>query len=158
MMRIKITKKNLNIFFDDLRKEDLDELYFTFKKNLRDKFIKICLKTPDTYFLADDYGYPLAIGGIKKKLIDNIKVGQVWFLSSNKFKKNKKAVLKYIKNKIFTFKNECDILFNFIYKSNFGFLKWLYVLDFKTIDINENLKLFYYSKGDVKIDLRYITG
>ena len=67
-------------------------------------------------------------------------------------------VLGYVKNKLECFKDDYDFLFNFIYKSNFEFLKWLKKADFEIVDNNENLKLFYFSKGDINFDLRYITG
>ncbi len=158
MIELDVNTKNLLAFWADIRKEDLAELCFSFKEDVKEKFIEVCKGNKETYFLANDYGIPLAIGGVKKICFKDIKIGQVWFLCSNEFKKNKILVLRYVKNKLECFKDDYDFLFNFIYKSNFEFLKWLKKADFEIVDNNENLKLFYFSKGDINFDLRYITG
>ncbi len=157
MKEIEINKENLIKLFNNLRKDDLRELKVIFKNNIKRNFVKICLENKDTYFIADDKGSPLAIGGIKIFYIKNFLVGQVWLLCSNDVSKNRLSVLKYVKDKIGEFKLECDVLFNFIYKSNFSFLKWLKYADFEAIPINNNFKLFYYKKGGINFDLRYFT-
>ena len=157
MKEIEINKENLIKLFDNLRKDDLYELKATFKNNIKRNFVKICLENKDTYFIADDNGSPLAIGGIKIFYIKNFLVGQVWLLCSNDVSKNRLSVLKYVKDKIDEFKLECDILFNFIYKSNFNFLKWLQHAEFEAVPVNKNFKLFYYKKGGIDFDLRYFT-
>ena len=154
MKEIEVSCYNLNRFFDDIRSQDLDELNFIFKTNIKENFLRICLENKDTYFLADDLSFPLAIGGIKIIPVKKILVGQVWFLCTNHMFNHKLAVLKYVKNKIIEFKKECDILFNFIYKSNFDFLKWLKRVGFKDLEFNKDFKLFYCKKGGIDFDLR----
>ena len=56
------------------------------------------------------------------------------------------------------FKKNHDILFNVIYKSNYDALKWLAKCGFKVLDLNnKNYKLFYFTKGGINFDLRYIA-
>ena len=158
MIELEVNTKNLLTFLNNIRKEDLAELYFSFKDDIQSKFLEVCKENKETYFIADDCGFPLAIGGVKKICFRNFKIGQVWFLCSNEFEKNKISALRYIKNKLNYFKDDYDFLFNFIYKSNFKFLKWLKRVHFTVVDKDNDLKLFYYSKGDINFDLRYITG
>ena len=158
MKSIKINRKNLITLLDNLRKEDLEELKQNFKNRYREKFINVTLNSSGTIFLADDNDFPLAIGGVDKKQTDNLAVGQVWLISSNKFTKKNLKLIKFIVSKIEEYKKDCDILFNFIYKSNFDSLKWLAKCGFKTLDTRkQDYKLFYFTKGGIDFDIRYIT-
>lgn len=157
MTELELTDENLLKFLKNIRKEDLDELKYFFKENLEENFIKICKENSKTYFLADDCLNPLAIGGVKRIESEGNLAGQVWFLCTDKFYSSKIAVFKFIRRKIENFKKEYDFLFNFIYKSNFETLKWLLRCGFSAEHINNDFKLFYFGKGDNKLDLRYFT-
>ena len=64
---------------------------------------------------------------------------------------------KYIKTKVDKYKEECSLMFNYIYKSNYDSLKFLSALGFRIVDLTcEDFKLFYYTKGN-SFDTRYIT-
>ncbi len=156
MIEIEINKQNLIAFLKDIKKEDKEELVFSYPKNYKEKFIDVCLKnTETTYFLADNMYNPLIIGGY---IITNVKTSVIWLLSTNKIEQHKKEVFKYITEKINIFKKENDILYNYIYKSNFKALKWLGKLGFAQKDImgRFDYKIFYYTKGE-NFDIRHIT-
>ncbi len=157
MMEIDVNKENLSIFFDNLRKEDLEELSVFLKNNIKQKFIEICMKNNNVYFIADDLKFPLAIGGVKKFCAYNLVFGQVWLLCSSAVLKNKLSVIRYVKNKIIQFKSEYDVLFNYIYKSNFTFLNLLRHMGFLDLPVNDDFRMFYFKKGDTDFDLRYFT-
>ena len=156
-MEIETTKQKLEELLDNVRLEDKKELEFSLGFDYRNKFIKTTLKANEKYFISDKNGTPLAIGGCEEYSFKP-KIGQVWLISSKNFTKKNLKLIKFIRNKIEVFKNEYDILFNVIYKSNYKALRWLTKCGFKVMDIkNKNYKLFYCSKGGQNFDLRYIT-
>ncbi len=159
MKQLIVNKKNLLKLLCNLRLEDKKELIFNFNKNYKQKFIRITLSTKEKYFFADDNGLPLAIGGAEEKIVDDLKIGQVWLISSKYFKKSNVKLIKFIKNKIEEYKNDFDILFNIIYKSNYSALNWLTRCGFRVKEIphNKDYKLFYFTKGGINFDLRYIA-
>lgn len=150
MIEIEINKENLIKFIDDLKPSDKEELEYFYKEDCCEKFIKIVLENDNkhTYFLADENYNPVALGGALR--VDSKRnIGQVWLLSTNKINKHKVFLYSYIKKKIAFFKEEYNILFNYIYKSNFSALKWLKKCGFgvKVLD-DKNYKLFYFNKGE----------
>lgn len=153
MIEIELNEKNLLLFLKNIRQEDKKELEYFFKENLEQNFIKICLKNPETYFVADKNLQPIAIGGVKEIKNNNHTFGQVWLLCTNEYKKNKISLYKYIKSKIDNFKTRFDFLFNYIYKTNFDALLWLKKCGFVSCDCSEQFKLFYYTKGVHNFDL-----
>ena len=159
MKQAEVNRENLIKLIENLRKEDKKELKYEFGNNFKDKFIKITLNSGEKYFFADEFKNPLAIGGVEKTTVDNLKIGQVWLISSKYFSFRNLELIKFIKSKIEDYQNDYDILFNKIYKSNYNALKWLTKCGFKVLDIslNNDYKLFYFTKGGINFDLRYIT-
>ena len=160
MKLIEVNKRNLKLLLNNLRLEDKAELKNAYQKNYKNKFIKITLEANEKYFVADDNFFPLAIGGVEQIKNHDYKIGQVWLISSNKFNKNNIKLISFIKDKIETFKENYQILFNTIYKSNYASLKWLKKCGFRVLELEDNkdYKLFYFTKGGIDFDLRYITG
>jgi len=157
-MREVLANENfLENFLFNLRCEDKSEIIALNHNNFKEELFEICLNNQfETYFLASDINLPLAIGGVYQ--IDN-NIGRVWLLCTTFVNDEKKAVFKYVKNKIEMFKNKYDILFNFIYKSNFSALKWLKACGFKVLELkNSDFKLFYFTRKDVEFDIRYFAG
>ena len=156
MIEAKPTKNLLRKFLFDLRIEDKKELREANYKNVLDEFYHIYFdKKHKTYFLLTDKFEPLAIGGAY--VVEN-KVAKVWLLVTNKIKKYKVTVFKYIKLKLDEFKKEFDVLYNFIFESNFASLEWLKNFGFKYVDLETaKYKLFYYIKGDKCFDIRYFA-
>ena len=147
MIELLTNRKNLNKFLKNIRKSDRDELFYHFGKKLRKKFIQTVKNTKNTYFVGNDRGLPLAIGGFHTNKKD--KVFLVWLLCTNETENNKFELYKYIKAKVDEYKENCSLMFNYIYKSNYDSLKLLSALGFKTVDlVNDDFKLFYYKKGN----------
>lgn len=158
MKNKKLTKKTFNQFMDNIRKEDLEEIKYFYPKNTRKKYFKTIKKLKETYFIFSQDNTPLAIGGIKENA-KNKQIGQVWLLCANEFKKEKFSLYKFIKNKIEIYKKKYQLLYNFIYITNFQAQSWLKPLGFRFVCTdNPNFKLFYMSNGDKKIDLRNSTS
>ncbi len=145
MKNIEFSEENLAKLYDNLRQNDKNELSF-YVNNKKD-FIKICIESKkDAYFLADDLGNPIAIGGAKKI---NKKTAQLWLLSTIHFEKHKFHLMKLIYSKIKKFKRKYDKLFNNIYFENFESIIWLKKCGFKIIDTNDKrFKLFYFNKEE----------
>ena len=110
----------------------------------------------------------IAAGGIEDFKIEKFnssgyKTAQIWLLLSNKAKNHKQLIFKYVKKYLNCGFLKYDILFNFIYKSNFKALKWIKKCTQKGFifsiynTLNPDLKLFYFKRGDIKIDSRYFT-
>ena len=159
MQEVEINKKYLDEFVKNLRKEDKEEILECYGDNLTE-FFEICLnKKYKTYFLLADDNKPLALGGVFDVAGNLEKEARIWFLMTDNKNFNKLAFSRYIKNKILNFQKDYDLLFNYIYKSNFSALKWLIPLGFKVIDINmSDYKLFYFAKkGGIIYDFRYFA-
>ena len=141
MNEIKINRHNLNLFINNIRDEDLEELIYFLGNDYKNKFIDFVLNNQKgTYFLEHN-SMPSCIGGIYN---DNFG-GQVWLLCSKDY--DKKFLFTYIKEKINVFKKNNSYLYNYIYKSNFKALKWLKKFGFKVINSNnKNIKLFYHRR------------
>ncbi len=154
MKLIEINEENLAKFLNDIRLEDEEELERIFKDNYKKCFLDIAFELKNdknSYFLADENDAPIAIGGAYQIQSDKKKIGQIWLLSARKSYKRRFFLYKYVKNKISFFKKEFDILFNYIYKSNFDALKWLKNFGFRTQDLeNPDFKMFYFDKGENK--------
>lgn len=157
MIEAELTESLLREFYFNLRYQDKQEIVSIFGSFGVDEFIKICFETNGkTYFLLSDKYKPLALGGAN--IVNNPKIAQVWLLSTNDALKYRKEIFKYVKRKIKEFKVEYDVLYNFIYKTNFKSLFWLKRYGFKVLNSNNpDYKLFYFSKGEIDFDLRYIT-
>lgn len=139
-----INKESLTLFFNNLRKEDYLEVLDVFKQNPKDELISLILNLDEVYFLANEKNYPLAIGGLVK---ENNNKGKVWLLFAKGFENYRYEIFKYIKNKLVIYKNKYDILYNFVFKSNYGILKWLKKQGFEIVEIEiPQYKLFYYKR------------
>lgn len=158
MIEIEVNKDNLEKFINNLRLEDKEELIDALGKNYKAKFIEKTLNIKGIYFLADKNKTPVAIGGVLETLNPDKKIGIVWLLVTKDVDKHKKFLYKYVKNKIVLFQKEFDILFNYIYKTNFNALKWLKKCDFIEKNTSrDDYKLFYFDKGENNFDIRNIT-
>lgn len=150
MKLIEINEENLLEFVNNIRLEDEKELEYVFKDDYKKQFINIALSLKNdknSYFLADDNNIPIAIGGVCFVQSYKRKVGQVWLLCSKEAYKYRFFLYKYVFNKIALFKKQFDVLFNYIYKSNFEALRWLKKAGFKTIELeNKDFKMFVFDK------------
>ncbi len=155
---IRPERKYFELFYDNLRKEDKKEVIKTVKD--KKEFLKLCTMNLNANFLALENDFPLAMGGVKDVFFNDLKVGQIWLLTTNKLYTNRICVYRYVKYMLNFYKKEYDFLFNYIYKSNFKALNWLEKSGFKTVTLSKTLdfKLFYFIKGDFSFDLRYFTG
>lgn len=160
MKSLEVCEKNLINFLNNIREADLLELKALFKDKYKEEFLKICLNNNSLiYFPTLDGKNPLMIGGVVlRKDASELKFGQVWLLCTNLVEKNKISAFRYIKERIEEFKIEFDVLFNYIYKSNFRALLWLNLLGFSSLDLkNPDYKFFYFKKEGVNFDTRRFT-
>lgn len=157
MKEIKATRKNIKKFIKNLRKEDYEELKYFLKKKISKKFQKELENLSDFYFLSDK-NHPIALGGVQQdKKHKNI--GKAWLLCTDISKHSKIKLYKFIKEKILDYQKQYDIIYNFIFKSNFKAQKWLEKFGFIFLNTqNPDFKLFYYSNGEQKIDIRNIAN
>lgn len=157
MIELEINEKNLVCFYKSLRKKDKIEVDNCVKSE--SEFLKLCLDNSPFYFLGDDSYNPIAMGGRKIIPYDNIKAAQVWLLGTTFLYENRFYIYKYVLNKIENYKKEYDFLFNYIYKSNFSSINWLKKAGFSFVNLKTpDYKLFYFIKGDNKIDIRNFTS
>ncbi len=157
MMEAEPNYKLLKQFLATLRREDKEETQALGCQNFEyDLFDYLDNKPEYTYFLLSKNKKPLALGGAKETGIPY--VAKVWLLTTNELKNNKLELYKYVKNKIELFKTKYDVLYNFIYKTNFNSLKWLKKAGFSELSLeNRDYKLFYFIHGGKEFDIRYFT-
>ena len=163
MIETKITKDNLDEFLKNLRYQDRQEMLKVMTPNFIKEFYDICLnENSASYLLQTTDKQPLALGGAVDVITGFYKTARIWLLCSQYLECNKIQVFKYVKDKLLRFKEEYDILFNFIYKSNFDSLKWLKTQGAIVVDLeNIDFKLFYFvnekRKGEFNFDIRYFA-
>lgn len=158
MKEAKLNKEHLDKFLSDLRTEDKLEVEVMNCADFSDELFKASKdKNGFFYFLLTNDNKPLALGGAKQ--LKNPKIAKVWMLCTNELNSNKIEFYKYVQNKIEFLKIKFDVLYNFIYKSNFSSLNWLKKCGFSELSLKcMDYKLFYFIKGGVEFDLRYFTS
>lgn len=127
----KISKNNLNhlnLILDNLREEDLEEVIAVYGNRWREKVFISTINTDFITLLKDEM--PIAIGGFVPNSEDS-KIACVWLLCTKAVTFNKYSLLKELKTQLSKAENEFDIMYNFIYKSNFGAIPWIKKLGFK---------------------------
>ena len=117
----------------NIREEDKQELMALFSSDWYRKTIK---RFYGQKFLVL-YGYddrkiivPIAIGGIDKIYEKPNRVASVWLLSTIWIENNRKLLFSTIKQQLLLAEKDCDVFFNFIYKSNRKLKKWLHKMGF----------------------------
>lgn len=156
MKEVKATRKNIKKFIKNLRKEDYEELKYFLKKKIVKKFKKELESLSDFYFLSSE-NQPIALGGVEQEK-NHGNIGKAWLLCTNKSTKNRIKLYKFIKEKILNYQKQYNIIYNFIFKSNFKAQKWLEKLGFEFFETtNPDFKLFYYTNGEKEIDIRNIA-
>ena len=142
MIEIEINKKNLKKFISNIRDSDKEELKYFLGSNYKKKFYEMVLSIKEGIYFLSYNSSPACIGGIYKDETG----AQIWLICAKKY--DKKFLYKYIQNKIRLFINQNDYIYNYIYKSNFSFLKVLLKMGFKVKNLdNPDIKLFYYERS-----------
>lgn len=157
MIEAKLSDKLLDEFLNTLRKEDKKEIE-AFENSAFQKDLLEISKNNEGYFyfLLSKSQKPLALGGAKP--MNNPRIAKVWMLCTDELDKNRVQFYRYVTNKIEFFKSKFDVLYNFIYKSNFASLVWLKKCGFEEIALEDkDFRLFYFIKGGIDFDLRYFT-
>ena len=145
--------QDVNFILDNLRQEDLEELFALWGNNWKDRVLKSVLNFDFiTLFGKNDKGnsVPIAFGGFAQILKDNSHIACAWLLCSKFIIFNKKSLLINIKEQITQAKSKYQILYNIIYKSNFESKKWLKRFGFnfdnpkpEGMNIPENFEFFF---------------
>ena len=138
----------------NLRKADMNELQAVLGNNLDTAHILYeGIKNSDNprTFLVD--GEPSAIYGVVNAQSDDLKVGWVWLLGTNKIKKAKTFFLKHSKKELAEQEKEYDVLANYVDVRNTVHIKWLKWLGFKALrEVNygvEQRKFYEFARACV---------
>ena len=138
----------------NLRKADMNELQAVLGNNLDTAHILYeGIKNSDNprTFLVD--GNPAAIYGVVNAQSDDLKVGWVWLLGTNKIKKAKTFFLKHSKKELAEQEKEYDVLANYVDVRNTVHIKWLKWLGFKALrEVNygvEQRKFYEFARACV---------
>ncbi len=146
----------IEFILSNLRREDKEELENLFGN---DWYQKTLSSLKDEKFLIL-YGQgnatgrvPVAMGGFYKVEDKSADIACVWLLSSRFISQNKTALMRVLKNQLYLNAHKYDILYNFIYKSNYGAKLWLKKLGFnfdnpnpKNIKLKKDFEFFYKTK------------
>ena len=145
--------KEIEFILSNLRDEDREELENLFGE---DWYKRTLVSLKDEKFLIL-YGQgngegrvPVAMGGFYDVKNENCSIACVWLLSSKFVDKNKTALMRVLRNQLYSTGTKYDILYNFIYKSNHGAKLWLKKLGFsfdnpnpKGIKLKNDFEFFY---------------
>lgn len=153
MIRTDKSIKDVNFILDNLREEDFEELIALWGNNWKENVLNNISKIDFITLMGkNDEGnfVPIAFGGIVPLFNDNPQIACAWLLCSRYIKFNKKYLLHNIKEQLKSAKNRYQILYNFIYKSNFESKKWLKKFGFnfdnpnpKGLKVPKNFEFFY---------------
>lgn len=141
----------ITYILEHIRREDKEELIALYGKSWKKKTISD-LKKSEMRVL---YGYnfkgqyvPVAAGGIERVDCDIPGIACVWLLTTRYIYKNKRGLVKILKDEFQKADKKYDLLYNFIHKSNFKAKNWLKKFGFNferrlNFDIPENFEFFY---------------
>lgn len=151
-------KKMTNIndalyILNNLRNEDELELKALWGNKWIEKTIK-SLKDKDVLIL---YGFndegnfvPVSMGGFVQMFGQNSLIACVWLLSTNYIYKNKKMFVTELLKQLEQASYKYEIIYNYIYKSNYKAKKWLKKLGFnfnnpkpEGLNLEEGFEFFY---------------
>lgn len=156
MLKVTENKKYFEYIIAHLRQEDLLEVKALWRDNWQKELLKT-LKNQKTLVLFSQ-GNPIAMGGFVPVKCKGLKMAVVWLLCSSLVSKNKSLLYKTMINEIKNAEKKYDVMFNYIYKSNFEAKNWLKKLGFKFdkpklvgLNIKEGFEFFYKVKKGVNI-------
>lgn len=145
--------KKCKFILDNLREEDSEELKILWKDNWKEKVLKSFEGTEVKFaYGLDDFKdeVPIAMGGFYELSDGSSKIACVWLLTTKFVRKNKFALMKRLKQEIKCAQKKYDIMYNFIYKSNFEAKSWLKKLGFRfdnprpeKLNVRKNFEFFY---------------
>lgn len=155
-MQMLKTDKNIEdvkFILNNLRKEDKQELEILWGNDWYNKALDNIKKTSFLVLIGkDNYkkDVPIAMGGFEELFEKNEKIACVWLLSTDLIKNNKKLFFKTLANQLLMASRKYQIMYNYIYKSNFGAKEWLEKFGFRfnnphpeNIVIPEQFEFFY---------------
>jgi hypothetical protein len=144
----------VNRMAHSLRKADMNELQAVLGKNLDTAHILYeGIKNSDNprTFVVD--GDPAAIYGVVNAQSDDLNIGWVWLLGTNKIKEAKTFFLKHSKIELAEQEKEYDVLANYVDVRNTVHIKWLKWLGFKALrEVNygvEQRKFYEFARACV---------
>ena len=156
MLKVTNNKKYFEYILNNLREQDLEEVQAIWKDNWQDEVLK-SIKGKKTLVLFSNEN-PIAMGGFVPVQDNEIKIAIVWLLCSKFVNNNKLLLYKVLQEEIQKAEKEYDLMFNYIYKSNFEAKKWLRGLGFKFdkpkplgLKVKDGFEFFYKVKEGVKI-------
>ena len=156
MVKVTKNKKHFESILDNLRQQDLEEVQALWKENWKDEVLK-SINGQKTLVLFEK-NIPIAMGGFVPIKDKNLRIAVVWLLCSCSVYSNKSLFYKVLKDEIKKAENKYDVMFNYIYKSNFEAKNWLKRLGFQfdnprplSLNIIEDFEFFYKVKEGVII-------
>ena len=132
---LKKTNDKLILYYvlNNLREEDKKELINIYSIDWYEKTVE---SFANREFLVL-YGFdnkknnvPIAIGGVDTIFDKSHRIACVWLLSTIWVSNNKKLFFNTLKTQSLLAEKEFDVLFNFVYQSNYSSKKWIKKLGF----------------------------
>lgn len=156
MVKLTKNKRYFEYILNNLREQDLEEVKALWQEAWKEKALKTLSDRKISVLFSKDK--PIAMGGFVPVKDKNIKIAVVWLLCSSFVKENRSLLIKTLKNEILKAEKEYDLMFNYIYKSNFEAKSWLKKLGFKFdnpkpigLNLKKDFEFFYKVKKGVKI-------
>ena len=156
MLKVTKNKKYFEFILDNLRQQDLEEVQAIWKNNWKEEVLK-SIRYQKTLVLFSKK-IPIAMGGFVSVKDKDIKIAVVWLLCSSFVSKNKTLLYKTLQREILKAEKQYDLMFNYIFKSNFEAKKWLKKLGFNFnkpkpigLKVKDGFEFFYKVKEGVKI-------
>ncbi len=154
MLKTVTDKPEIVFILNNLRKEDKAELIALYGKNWFPETLKNLendLSFPVLYgFDKNKRLVPVAMGGFYEPYEQNKTICCVWLLTTKYAVQNKSLFFKNVKNQIKQASLKYEIMYNFIYKSNYEAKKWLKKYGFKfdkpnpkELKVKDGFEFFY---------------
>ena len=153
MLKITKNKDYFCFILENLRDEDLEELRALWGEQWKEKTLESLEKTEVLVIFGNDgekRKIPIAMGGFYDMSNTDVKIACVWLLTTKFIKYNRRYFISSLVSQIEKASLKYDILFNFIYKSNFQAKQWLKKLGFcfdkknpTSLVVEEGFEFFY---------------
>ena len=150
--------KEIEFILANLREEDRAELEHLFGAEWFQKTLDTLKNEKCLVLYGQGNGssgrVPISTGGFYEIDTNGCKTACVWLLTTKFAELNKTALMRVLRNQLYLNGAKYDILYNFIYKSNYGAKLWLKKLGFSFDNPHpENIKFrkdfeFFYKKNE----------
>lgn len=165
MLKTDKNKEDYIFILDNLRDEDFSELKALWKSDWKTNTLKNLEHTDVLVLYGNDGKHnevPVAMGGFYDISAKNLRIACVWLLTTKFVKYNRKSLFLTLKSRIEQGEKDYDLMYNYIYKSNYKAKRWLSKFGFRFdnprpvyLKLEKDFEFFYKLKPERNTNVYY---